>query len=79
MNKDSCKICGKFINKLKHICKPVWNSGLTKEDSRVKKNAESTSKTRIKLFKEGKLEVWNAGLTKENDERMNPNQSNQNV
>lgn len=47
----------------------LWNKGLTKEtDERVRRNAQSTSLVRKKLFKEGKLKAWNKGLTKETSE-----------
>ncbi len=38
-----------------------WNKGLTKEDSRVRKNIENASQTRRRLYKEGKLKPWNLG------------------
>ena len=39
--------------------KKAWNKGLTKEiDERVRKNAEATSKTRKKLFKEKKIKPY---------------------
>jgi len=47
--------------------KIVWNKGLTKEiDERVKRNAEGTSKTRLRLYKEGKLIPHNKDKTKYN-------------
>jgi len=59
-----CKGCGKFLSKdKKHICdsswmknRKAWNKGLTKEtDERVKKNGIEVSRTKKRLFKEGKI------------------------
>ena len=38
-----------------------WNKGLTKEDSRVKKNIERRVITIKRLYEEGKLKPWNLG------------------
>jgi very-short-patch-repair endonuclease len=51
----------------------IWNKGLTKETSEaVRRNSESVSKTRRKLFEDGKLDAhktWTAKLRKEQSER----------
>ena len=40
--------------------KSSWTNGLTKEtDERIKKSAEKGSKTKKRMFKEGKLNAWN--------------------
>ncbi len=49
------------INKLKG--RIPWNKGLTTEtDNRVKKYVEFGRKTKLKLYKKGKIIVWNKGL-----------------
>jgi len=51
--------------------KEAWNDDLTKEtDDRVKKSAQTLSKTRKELFKKGKLKNWITGLTKNTDKRV---------
>ena len=56
---------------LKRYGKVAWNKGLTKEiDERVKRNIAGTSKTRLRLFNEGKLIPHNKGKTKENYEPL---------
>jgi len=51
--------------------KKAWNEGLTKStDNRVKKSGQKLSKTRRKLFEEGKLKSWITGLSKDTDKRV---------
>ncbi len=51
--------------------KHTWSKGLSKEtDKRLSNSAVKISKTRKRLFKEGKLKNWNAGLTKETDVKL---------
>lgn len=48
--------------------KDSWNKNLTKEmDERIEKSSRKCSKTKKRLFKEGKIKVWNKDLTKENN------------
>jgi len=72
MNKK-CLVCGKNINKYKTFCSPkcygMYRKGKTYEEiygpekakEMRKKIGKSVSKTRQRLFKEGKLTVWNKG------------------
>jgi len=49
----------------------IWNKGLTKySDIRMERVSIGVSKTRQKLFKEGKLFAWAKGKTKETDPRL---------
>lgn len=48
-----------------------WNYKLTKKTSKkIAFASEKCSKTKKKLYKEGKLKSWNRGLTKETDKRL---------
>ena len=63
-----------IIERLTTKKRTAWNKGLTKEtDSRVKKNATNSSKTKQANILSGQYSAWNKGLTKEADSRVAKN------
>jgi len=65
--KNKCINCEKLILNHNIRCRKCYTL------FRIGKPCVDSSKTRKRLFKEGKIKVWNKGLTKETDERVRKN------